>query len=263
MTPKKAVEQRPEEQSSESQKPRVSRANIFKLCGLGAFFVILVVVVILIWPLVGGLFEEGGLESTLQTIREAGPTGVLILEGLQFLQIVVAFIPGEITQIAAGMLYGPWLGSLVIIIGCIISSAFIYFIVHKLGAPFVQEIVPTKYWEKFNKFDQSGKLNILVFILFLIPGLPKDTFTYLVPLTTMKMSTYLILSNLGRIPGIFVSAYAADAFASGYIWESIAIFAAAAIICIAGILLKDRIMAFIDKKFHKEHTRDTSEDKAE
>ena len=108
------------------------------------------------------------------------------------------------------MLYGPWVGAAVILVGCMISSAFIFVLVHKLGAPFVQSMVPTNYLEKFRRFEKTGKLNIIVFVLFLIPGLPKDVFTYLVPLTDMNMRTFLLLSNVGRIPGIIVSTYAAD-----------------------------------------------------
>ena len=87
---------------------------------------------------------------------------------------------------AAGMMYGPWLGAAVVLLGCIISSAFVFAVVHRLGAPFVRDMVPTKYLDKFNAFEESGKLSIVVFILFLIPAMPKDTFTYLVPLTNMR-----------------------------------------------------------------------------
>ena len=62
-------------------------------------------------------------------------------------------------------------------------------------------MVPTKYLDKFRAFEKSGKLNMIVFILFLIPGLPKDVFTYLVPLTDMRMRDFVLLSNIGSIPG--------------------------------------------------------------
>ena len=54
---------------------------------------------------------------------------------------VVAFIPGEVTQMAAGLLYGPWIGALVILAGCVLSSAFVYVVVKRLGSPFVQKMV--------------------------------------------------------------------------------------------------------------------------
>lgn len=216
--------------------------DIFKFAGLIAFFAIMALLVYLLWPYFHELFEPGGLDRVINDVRSAGPVGFLILLGLQFLQIVVAFIPGEATQMAAGLIYGPWVGALIIFVGCVLSSAFIFVVVKRLGAPFVQKMVPTQYLEKFRKFEESGKLNITVFILFLIPGLPKDVFTYLVPLTDMSMRTFLILSNVGRIPGIVVSTYAASGLAEGRVLESVIIFAVLAAIAIVGILLRDKIM---------------------
>ena len=213
------------EQEVEVRGHKMEKADIFKFVGLIAFFAIMVLIVVMLWPYFHELFEPGGLDRIINDVRGAGPVGFLILLGLQFLQIVVAFIPGEVVQIAAGLLYGPWIGALVILAGCVISSAFIFALVRKLGAPFVQSMVPVQYLEKFRKFEKTGKLNIIVFILFLIPGLPKDVFTYLVPLTDMRMRTFLLLSNVGRIPGIVVSTYAADGLADGRLMESAIIFA--------------------------------------
>lgn len=232
----------------------MERSDIFKFAGLIAFFVIMALICVLIWPYLKELFEPGGIERVIVEVRGAGPVGIGILLGLQFLQIVVAFIPGEVVQVAAGMLYGPWLGCAIIVLGCVISSAFIFVLVHKLGAPFVQNMVPTNQLEKFRKFEASGKLNIIVFILFLIPGLPKDVFTYLVPLTDMRMRTFLILLNIARIPGIIISTYAADGLVEGRIVESVIIFVVAAVIALLGIAFRDKIMAFLDKHTkHKEH----------
>lgn len=231
--------------------------DIFKFAGLIAFLAIMALVVYLLWPYFHELFEPGGLDRVIADVHAAGPVGFLILLGLQFLQIVVAFIPGEVTQMAAGLLYGPWVGALIILVGCVLSSAVIYLIVKKLGAPFVQKMVPTHYLEKFRAFEQSGKLNVTVFILFLIPGLPKDIFTYLVPLTDMPMKTFLVLSNVGRIPGIVVSTYAAAGLADGRIIESVLIFAVLAAIAIVGILLRDRIMDVFSS--HRRESQETGE----
>lgn len=231
---------------------KMEKGDIFKFVGLIAFFAIMVFICAMLWPYLNDLFEPGGIDRIIADVRGAGPVGFLMLLGLQFLQIVVAFIPGEVVQVAAGMLYGPWIGALVILVGCVLSSAFIFALVHKLGAPFVQSMVPTQYLEKFRRFEESGKLNITVFILFLIPGLPKDVFTYLVPLTDMRMRTFLLLSNIGRIPGIVVSTYAADGLVDGRIGQSIVIFAVAAVIALLGIVFRERIMKLLDRKSHRD-----------
>ena len=220
----------------------MTRGDIFKFGGLIAFFALMVIVVILIWPYIHEAFEPGGLSRVIDDVRNAGPLGFLILLAIQFMQIVVAFIPGEVVQMAAGMMYGPWLGAAVVLLGCIISSAFVFAVVHRLGAPFVRDMVPTKYLDKFNAFEESGKLSIVVFILFLIPAMPKDTFTYLVPLTNMRMRDFLVLSNVGRIPGIVISTYAANGLVDGNITQSIIIFAVVAVIAIVAIVFRDKIM---------------------
>ena len=220
----------------------MTRGDIFRFGGLIAFLALMVVIMVLLWPYIHEVFEPGGLSRVIDDVRNAGPLGFLILLAMQFMQIVVAFIPGEVVQMAAGMMYGPWLGAAVILLGCIISSAFVFVVVHRLGAPFVQDMVPTKYLDKFRAFEESGKLSIVVFILFLIPAMPKDTFTYLVPLTNMRMRDFLILSNVGRIPGIVISTYAANGLVDGNITQSIIIFAVVAVIAIVAIVFRDKIM---------------------
>ena len=220
----------------------MTRGDIFRFGGLVAFLALMVVIMVLLWPYIHEVFEPGGLSRVIDDVRNAGPLGFLILLAMQFMQIVVAFIPGEVVQMAAGMMYGPWLGAAVILLGCIISSAFVFAVVHRLGAPFVQDMVPTKYLDKFRAFEESGKLSIVVFILFLIPAMPKDTFTYLVPLTNMRMRDFLILSNVGRIPGIVISTYAANGLVDGNITQSLIIFAVVAVIAIVAIVFRDKIM---------------------
>lgn len=226
-------------------------ADVIKFAGLIAFIVLMGIVCALIWPYIHELFEAGGPQRVMNRVHHAGPAGVFILLGIQFLQVVVAFIPGEVVQIAAGMVYGPWGGAAIILIGCVFSSALIFQLVHKLGAPFVQHMVSDKFVDRFQRFERSGKLNVIVFILFLIPGLPKDVFTYIVPLTNMRMATFLMLSTIGRIPGVVVSTYAANGIVQGRIFESVVIFLVGAAIALVGLLLQKPLLAFLDKHFHK------------
>ena len=228
---------------------RLTKADLFKFGGLIAFFVLMAVVCVAIAPLILELTEPGGVERVVQDVRNAGPGGVLSLLGMQLLQVVVAFIPGEVVQVAAGMMYGPWGGAAVVLVGCVISSAFIFFIVHKLGAPFVRAMIPEKWMGKLEDFEETDKLDVMVFVLFLIPGLPKDVFTYLVPLTDMSMRNFLVLSTVGRIPGILMSTLAADGLMEGDIMRSVLLFLVAAGIAALAIVFHEKIMhAFAKKK---------------
>lgn len=228
-----------------SDKPafaRLTKADLFKLGGLAAFFVLMAVACIGVAPWIAELTEPGGLERVVEDVRSAGIGGAFMLLGFQFLQIVVAFIPGEVVQIAAGMMYGPWIGALVVLVGCVVSSAFIFMVVHKLGAPFVRAMIPEKWMGKLEKFESSEKLDVMVFVLFLIPGLPKDVFTYLVPLTNMRMRNFLVLSNLGRISGVLISTFGANGLMEGDYMQSIVLFAVAAAIAVVALVLHEKIL---------------------
>ena len=228
----------------------MDRATVFKFAGLVAFIAIMAIIVILAWPYITDVFSEGGVERLVERVQNAGPAGVLILLGMQFLQIVVAFIPGEVVQLAAGLMYGPVLGSIIILVGCVISSSIIYKLVHMLGAPFVQGMVSTDHLEKFRSFEKSGKLDIIVFILFLIPGMPKDVFTYIVPLTDMPYKKFITLTTIGRIPGVVGSTYAAAGFASGEFIGPVVVLVVLAVIAVVAIVFRDKIMG----AFHREDT---------
>ena len=231
---------------------KVKKSDLIKIVGLVAFIVLLGVIVAALWPSLSVIFEEDGVNKLIERIQGMGAAGVLVLLGLQLLQIIVAFIPGEVVQVAAGMLYGPVFGSIVILFGCVISSALIYELVHRLGAPFVRSMVDEKHLVKFYEFERSGKLNVIVFILIVIPGMPKDVFTYLVPLTNMRMRTFLLITTIARIPGVIISTYAAAGLADGDIQTSLIIFAIAAVLAILGIVFRERIMSFFaaQKTYH-------------
>ena len=226
----------------------IRKEDLFRLGGLAAFFVIVIVLLVLLWPFFGQFFEEGGRERMIEQAKNAGPLGVLMLLGIQVLQVVVAFIPGEVVQMAAGAMYGPIGGMIIILLGCVLASWLIYEVVHRLGQPFVEAMVPTKYLDKFRAFEEDGRLEPLVFVLFLIPGLPKDTFTYLVPLTHMPRDRYLFITTIARIPGVFMSTFAAAGLMDGNITRSVVVLVVLAVIAGLGFLFKDRIIDLLKRK---------------
>ncbi len=226
---------------------KIKQSDLIKLVGLVVFIVLITAIVVAIWPTLSIVFEPGGVETLIELITSQGPLGVLILLGMQLLQIIVAFIPGEVVQIAAGMMYGPLWGSVVILVGCVLSSMVVYELVHKLGAPFVRSMVGEKQLLKFRQFELSGKFGVTVFILFLIPGFPKDVLIYIVPLSDMNLRTFLLLSTIGRTPGVIISTYAAAGLADGNIVTSVIIFVVAALIAIIVLLLRNRIIDAISR----------------
>lgn len=226
----------------------VEVADIVKLTGLVAFLVVLIASCTVAWPVISDAFADGGVDGVISRVQDAGAFGVVILLLMQVLQVIVSFIPGEVTQVAAGLLYGPVGGTVLVLAGAAVASVLVMLLVRKLGAPFLRAMISDEHMDRFRRFELSGKLNAIVFILFLIPGLPKDLFTYLVGITDMPIKTFVLLTTVARIPGVFSSAYAASSIADGDVMKGVVVFGVTAAVAVIGLLAKNRIMHVLSRR---------------
>lgn len=140
-------------------------------------------------------------------LHSFGYYGVLVFIFIQVLQIVIVAIPGEVVQIAGGYIYGTWLGTLYLIIGVIIGSVIVFYAARLLGYPLVQAVVTEEKLTRLKFLMENPKAEIALFILFLLPGLPKDILSYTAGLTPIKPFKFLIIATLARFPALFVSVY--------------------------------------------------------
>lgn len=209
--------------------------------------VVLLVITILLIPHIKQLMIEENRNALIEYIRSKGVWGVLILLALQLLQVIVAFIPGEVVEVAAGVLYGTFGGYLICTLGVVISSVVIFYTVRKLGSSFVNRMVPQDKMKKLAFLYDTKKLEVFVFILFFIPGTPKDLLTYFVPLTAMKPLSFFVISTLARIPSILSSTYAGSTIDKGNFQMTILIFAITGILGILGIVYHDKIIGFLHR----------------
>lgn len=123
-----------------------------------------------------------------------------IYMGIQILQVLIAPIPGEITGIVGGYIFGPWLGFLYSTIA-LTAGSFINFIAARYaGRDAIRKLIPNKYFTKFDKFfDEEGKIFILA--LFIFPGFPKDYFCVFLGITNIDLRLFIIFACVGRMPG--------------------------------------------------------------
>lgn len=176
-------------------------------------------------------------------IEKLGFFGILTMLFLQILQIVVAVIPGEPIELMMGLMYGTFGGLFLTLLGILIGTMLVYFFVKRFGEPFAKKFIDLKSFEKFKFLKDPSKRDLFVFILFLIPGTPKDILTYFVPFTDMKLSHFLPLATVARIPSVITSTIVGNSVGEGNLKKSIFVFAITAIIGLVGI--------FIDKMFRK------------
>jgi uncharacterized membrane protein YdjX (TVP38/TMEM64 family) len=153
-----------------------------------------------------------------QTLEAWGILGPVIFIGLQALQVIIAPIPGELTGILGGYLFGQWIGLLYSTIGLTVGSVAAFAVGRWLGAHYVQRLVSPDTWRKMG-FIVEAEGAILCFIIFLIPGLPKDMTCYLFGLSPMPFWVFALISTVGRIPGTWILSAQGAHTASGDYFE--------------------------------------------
>ena len=137
-------------------------------------------------------------------IRSFGPYSPLAYMFLQFLQVVIAPIPGGAIEFLGGYLFGAKAGVLYSMVGVFFGSWFAFGLARIFEKIVVEKFVPAETRKKFDYLIGHEGL-ILSFLLFLIPGFPKDALCYILGLTPMHMGIFLIISTVGRIPGTLMA----------------------------------------------------------
>ena len=153
-----------------------------------------------------------------KTLRQWGVLAPVIFIALQALQVIIAPIPGEITGILGGYLFGEWLGLVYSTVGLTVGSVAAFGVGRWLGTHYVRSLVSQATWDKMG-FIVEAEGAILCFIIYLIPGLPKDMVCYLFGMSPMPLWVFALVSTLGRIPGTWVlSAQGAHTAAGNYLY---------------------------------------------
>ncbi|MBQ9197010.1 MAG: TVP38/TMEM64 family protein [Clostridia bacterium] len=189
-------------------------------------------------PLIRHLREP---EAFRQWIDSHGWMGRLIFVGISVLQIVVAIIPGEPVEMFAGYAFGFWLGTALCEIGILLGGALVYAFVHRFGRRALEIFFSREKIDSLHFLRNEKKLSFWVFILFFIPGTPKDIMTYFVPLTSMKLGHFLLLSSAARLPSVITSTVSGDALGTGRHLFAVIVFGLTAIISLIGVLIYRRI----------------------
>lgn len=169
--------------------------------------------------IVGGItfiFYKTGLiqffldkEKLLNFLDSLGPLAFIGFILLQAAQVVAAPIPGEVTGLLGGFFYGPFLGVILSTIGLTIGSYFNFTLSRVFGRPFVERVVDNSTMGRFD-YLLHHKGAFLVFLLFLIPGLPKDYLCYILGLGHLSTKEFLIIGGTGRLFGTILLTLGGD-----------------------------------------------------
>lgn len=212
------------------------------------FVIMAAVITIILWPYIKRLSVPETQAAFETWVQGLGLWGVLIMFGMQALQIIISFIPGEPIEIISGLLYGGFGGMLICLAGCAAASTAVFLLTRRFGSTLVKRAFGEKAVEGLSFLRNAKRLETIVFLLFLIPGAPKDILTYAIgALSPMKLSTFLILSLPARIPSVITSTFIGSNIAGGNWGVVIAIFCVTATVGLLCIHYKDKLIGALKR----------------
>ena len=229
-----------------------TKLKILKLIIFIIAALIMLSATIYLFPVMKNLSTTEGQITFKQKISSSGLYGVMLLFLIQVAQIFLFILPGEPIEIISGMCYGGFWGTIFIMISSAIISMLIFSLVKKYGNQFIYDFCDEEKVKKFEKnklFQNPKKIELILFLLFVIPGTPKDFLTYVAGLCPIKMSRFVAICTIARIPSIVTSTLAGAHIATGN-WRN-------AIIIYIGIVAIVFLLLFIFNIFDREKTTKT------
>ena len=176
-------------------------------------------------------------ERFRQWVDQQGLWAHVLFTGMVILQVIVAVIPGEPLEIAAGYAFGAVEGTLLCVLGTFIGGILVFLLVRRFGLRAVEVFFPPEKLQKLRFLHNERRLSQWVFFIFFLPGTPKDVMCYFVGLTSMPLRTWALISAVARLPSIITSTVGGNALGMGEYTFAIIVFAATLVISGIGLLL--------------------------
>lgn len=163
----------------------------------------------------------------------------LAMLGINIVQVLLAFLPGEPVELASGYAFGFWEGTALCLVASGLATSMIYWATRRWGWKLVGLFFDRSLFDRFSWLKSAKRLELIMLIVFLIPGTPKDFLTYFAGLTNMRFLPVVLIATFGRIPSIVTSTITASAVGSGN-WPLVActLVASAFLLAVGGLMYR-------------------------
>ncbi len=170
-----------------------------------------------------------------------------VFVGIRAIQTVIKIVPAEPLEIGAGYAFGTLWGTIWCMLGTEIGSAVIILLTKLFGKKLVLNFISQEKIDSYKFLQDNKRMGITLFMIYLVPGTPKDVITYLIGLTKMKLWVFLVITGIARIPSIITSTICGAALVENNLTFAIIIYAATVVVSGAGLLIYKKVEAKRDK----------------
>lgn len=205
---------------------QAARRRLIGIAVLIPLVALMVWLIVIAWQFMDQ-FSGGSTTEQIQAfsdyLDQFGSFSWIIMIVIEMVQIVIAVVPGGITETAAGFLFGPVGGTLLSIVAIFLAYSLVFVLVKRFGLKLVALFIDPKKIDEIKFINNETKLRRTVFILYLIPALPKDTFTYFFSLTRIHWRDFITLSVIGRLPTLVATICFGWQLSEGQWWQAVVI----------------------------------------
>ena len=207
------------------------------------------------------LFHYGGVNLKFFTpafIREKvllfGHWAVVVYIGIYVFNTVLVFPPNAPISLSAGLIFGPFWGTVIILVSAAIGTSLAFGIARSLERKFIDRLIQGK-WKSFNdKLAKNGFLTVL--FLRMVPIVPFEILNYVCGLSRISYKDFVSGTVLGMVPGAVMTAYFGGTLGTINSWRDL--FSPNILIAVGILLLCVAIPAayvYIRSRRQKSHDR--------
>lgn len=177
-----------------------------------------------------------------------GFLGKLAFVGMVYFQVVLALIPGEPLEIGAGYAFGAFEGTLLTVIGTVLGSITVFYLVRRFGIKLCEVFFSREKILSLKILKNKKRRDVFAFLIFFLPGTPKDLVTYFLGLTDIKFSYLIFLSSVARVPSIITSTLGGDALGVKKYTTALVVFGITLAVSGIGVLIYRKLIKYRKKQ---------------
>lgn len=192
-----------------------------------------------------GFFAAVSSQQSMQAyIQRFAPYSHLCFFLIQFLSVVLAPIPSNITALVGGVMFGTWVSFLLTFSAVLLGSVLVFVLARNLGQAFVSRVVGERVSAKYLDVIHA-KTDIFLVLAFLFPFFPDDLLCILAGLTPISLRRFFLIALFTRPWGLLFASALGGASFSIPLWGMALIGAAGAVLFFAGMKYGDRVENWI------------------
>ena len=194
-----------------------------------------------------GVFSKDTASQVVDYLRQNSRTAFLLIIGLQIIQVVVCILPGQPIQFAASYMFGVGIGFILSVIGAVIGTTISFFLAKALGSEAMHFIFGEEKVREYQRRLNSGKGLMMTFLIYLIPGVPKDLVSYAAGISEMRFRPFVLTATVGRSPAMLGSLMVGHFFGKQNYTAMIIITAVIVLLLLICFIERNKLIELLDR----------------